>query len=117
VNTVGLRAEHSAFFFANFLAAYSNIIAANANHATLPIFNQTQTRNFLVAVPPSAEQVEIVEFIRREETRFDRLLSAYARQLELLREYRAALIHECVTGQRRYDRLALTSATLHYAPK
>ena len=100
VNAIGLRAENSAVFFANFLAAYSNIIAANANHSTLPIFNQTQTRSFPVAVPPSPEQVKIVEFIQQEETRVDRLLSAYTRQLELLTEYRAALIHEYVTGQR-----------------
>ncbi len=100
VNAIGLRLDHSAFFFANFLTAYSNIIAANANHSTLPIFNQTQTRNFLVAVPPQFEQVQIVKFIQQEEVRFDSLHAAYTRQLTLLTEYRAALIHECVTGQR-----------------
>ena len=30
----------------------------------------------------------------------DQLFEAYARQLTLLTEYRAALIHECVTGKR-----------------
>jgi type I restriction enzyme S subunit len=100
VNAIALRAEHSALFFANFLSSYSNIIAGNANNATLPIFNQTQTRNFRVAVPPAHEQEEIVAFIQREETRFNHLVSAYARQLGLLTEYRSALIHECVTGQR-----------------
>lgn len=100
VNAVGLCSNHSAFFFANFLASFSDIIASSANHATLPIFNQTQTRNFPVVVPPRPEQLKIEKHIQQVDERFSGLLSAYARQIEMLGEYRAALIHEAVTGQR-----------------
>lgn len=51
-------------------------------------------------LPSLEEQSEILEFIEAESTKTERLLSAYTRQLELLTEYRAALIHESVTGQR-----------------
>jgi type I restriction enzyme S subunit len=51
--------------------------------------------------PPPDEQQRIVEYIESAKNRADVLLSAYARQLETLAEYRAALIQECVTGQRR----------------
>lgn len=50
--------------------------------------------------PPESEQRLILDFIEDQNAKTDRLLSAYTRQLELLTEYRAALIHECVTGQR-----------------
>lgn len=53
-----------------------------------------------VALPPRAEQIEILDFIQKESAKIDRILSTYTRQIELLTEYRAALIHECVTGQR-----------------
>jgi type I restriction enzyme S subunit len=53
-----------------------------------------------VAVPPVDEQRRILALIENETSKLDALHSAYARQLELLAEYRAALIHECVTGQR-----------------
>ncbi len=59
-----------------------------------------KVQNLLTCIPPQTEQRAIVEFIKSESAKTDRLLSAYARQLELLTEYRAALIHECVTGQR-----------------
>lgn len=51
-------------------------------------------------LPPLYEQTEILNFIEEQRAKFDALHEAYARQLTLLAEYRAALIHECVTGQR-----------------
>lgn len=53
-----------------------------------------------IALPSLPEQQAIVRFIQGETHRLDRLLSAYTRQIELLTEYRAALIQERVTGQR-----------------
>jgi type I restriction enzyme S subunit len=58
-------------------------------------------KKVLVPVPSLDEQREIVNFIEQENVKFDILQAAYSRQLALLAEYRAALIHECVTGQRR----------------
>jgi type I restriction enzyme S subunit len=51
-------------------------------------------------LPSLKEQTQILEFIQYECQRIDALHAAYTRQLTLLTEYRAALIHECVTGQR-----------------
>lgn len=51
-------------------------------------------------LPPLDHQVEILRFIEKQTEKFDALHSAYSRQLTLLTEYRAALIHECVTGRR-----------------
>ncbi len=59
-----------------------------------------KVQNILAPVPPHLEQIEITQFIDLESTRIDNLLASYTHQLELLMEYRAALIHECVTGQR-----------------
>jgi type I restriction enzyme S subunit len=53
-----------------------------------------------IAVPPHDEQKEICRFITQIEGQIETALAAYSRQLELLIEYRAALIHECATGQR-----------------
>jgi type I restriction enzyme S subunit len=57
-------------------------------------------------LPPMHEQRSIVEYLDIEGVKTDRLLSAYTRQMELLTEYRAALIHECVTGQRTVPEIA-----------
>lgn len=57
-------------------------------------------RRFVIPLPPLKEQDQVVVFIERETDKIDSLLSAYSRQLELLTEYRAAMIFEHVTGQR-----------------
>lgn len=57
-------------------------------------------KKVLLPVPPLHEQQKIVRFIEQERIKFNTLHTYYARQLELLTEYRIALIHECVTGQR-----------------
>ncbi len=51
-------------------------------------------------LPPLDEQAKILIFIEKKREKFDILYSAYSRQITLLTEYRAALIHEFVTGQR-----------------
>ncbi|TAN84478.1 MAG: restriction endonuclease subunit S [Gallionella sp.] len=71
-----------------------------ANHNAQPLITGTLVKNQRAPLPPLEEQREILEFIQVESAKFDALHAAYARQLELLTEYRAALIHECVTGQR-----------------
>ena len=68
--------------------------------STFKRINVADIKALMVVCPPKKEQDEIVEFIESQTAKFDMLQSAYARQLELLSEYRAALIHECVTGQR-----------------
>jgi type I restriction enzyme S subunit len=51
-------------------------------------------------VPPLEEQKAIVGHVDTMTGQTEAILSAYSRQLELLTEYRAALIDEWVTGQR-----------------
>ncbi len=74
-----------------------NLVSQGSTFSEVSIAN---TRELPVLLPPVSEQRNILDFINSETPTFDRLLSAYTRQLELLTEYRAALIHECVTGQR-----------------
>lgn len=61
----------------------------------MPVF-----MNFGTIIPPSDEQRSIIEYIDKQNGKFAALTDTYSRQLTLLAEYRAALIHECVTGQR-----------------
>ena len=54
-----------------------------------------------LGLPPLEEQQVILKFIQDQTSKTDDLILSYIRQLTLLAEYRAALIHECVTGQRQ----------------
>ncbi len=55
--------------------------------------------NFPCALPPYSEQKEIADFVKREMKRIDRLVTAKQRLIELLNEYRSALITAAVTGK------------------
>jgi type I restriction enzyme S subunit len=67
---------------------------------TIENFSAEKYANILAVIPSIPEQQGIVSYIDREGAKSDTLLSSYARQLTLLAEYRASLIHECVTGKR-----------------
>jgi type I restriction enzyme S subunit len=69
--------------------------------ATIRGVNIRDLKRGKLAVPPISEQKQIAKFIDSESAKFDAIHAAYIHQLKLLTEYRAALIHECVTGQRR----------------
>lgn len=74
-----------------------------ANQASLSLVD---ILSFPAPLPPLVEQIAIIEFIDCQCQQIDRAFEAYARQLTLLAEYRAALIHECVTGQRTVPEVA-----------
>jgi type I restriction enzyme S subunit len=52
-----------------------------------------------VFLPPVIEQTAIVQHIETKCSKIDALISKFKRQIELLKEYRTALISEAVTGK------------------
>lgn len=84
-----------------------NIVSQGSTFSEVSIAN---TRELPVILPQIEEQQKILKFVETEAEKFDNLNVAYARQLALLAEYRAALIHECVTGRRRVTPAASLSA-------
>ncbi|MBZ5625110.1 MAG: restriction endonuclease subunit S [Acidobacteriia bacterium] len=71
--------------------------------ATIRGVNIRDLKRGRLPVPPSEEQEAIARFIDGESSKLDALHAAYSRQLDLLSEYRVALIHECVTGRGRVN--------------
>lgn len=53
----------------------------------------------LIPIPPANEQPLIIEHIEKETTRIDSIISKSEKEIELLQEYRTALISEVVTGK------------------
>jgi type I restriction enzyme, S subunit len=56
-------------------------------------------KNLKILLPPLEEQTDIVNFIKTETTRIDTIISKSKKEIELLKEYRTALISEVVTGK------------------
>lgn len=53
----------------------------------------------VLAVPPVAEQLNIVKWLERETVELDKVISGAKAEIDLMREYRDRLIADVVTGQ------------------
>jgi type I restriction enzyme S subunit len=71
------------------------------NATAVPMLSQQQIGNFDLLLPPREEQDAIVDFIDRETTRIDALVTKVEAAVERLMEYRTALISAAVTGKVR----------------
>lgn len=71
------------------------------NLVTRASLSQELLKNLIVLLPPFDEQVAIAEYLDRRCGEIDKQIGAVTKQIELLREYKQALITEVVTGKRR----------------
>ena len=78
-------------------AHYWNQVRANVIQATIQNFSAARYRDLVTPVPLPAEQRRIAETLDEATGKVDRLIALRRRQMELLREQRAALIQQAVT--------------------
>jgi len=57
-------------------------------------------KNFLICIPPLAEQQEIADYLDKKCADIDALIDLKKRKADELKEYKKSLIFECVTGKR-----------------
>jgi type I restriction enzyme S subunit len=88
------------FFFQYLRSLFHSVALGGQAKSTVDSLRMDVFLNFEFCIPPATEQAKILECLEQQEARFDSLLAAYERQIALLVEYRASLIHESVTGQR-----------------
>lgn len=66
---------------------------------TMDVINISTLNEIFIALPPMAEQQELLSFIQHEIAKFDTLTTEAQRAIDLLQERRTALISAAVTGQ------------------
>ena len=81
--------------------------------AAQPKLTMENLGRFKLAVPRVTEQKEIAAFIREKDAEFRPLFMQIERQIETLINYRKSLIHECVTGQRRFTETNINRVKAH----
>jgi type I restriction enzyme S subunit len=67
--------------------------------STVDSLRRPMFQNFQIAFGSMEEQDEIIEFIDGQNEKIEALISKYEQEIELLKEYRTALISEVVTGK------------------
>jgi type I restriction enzyme S subunit len=99
INAISFKDNYNPDFGAYYFQAISDVIVSMSNAATLPILNQTQTKEIMTPVPHQKEQDEIVGFVNQATTKIDQTISKINNQIDLLQEYCTTLISEVVTGK------------------
>ena len=87
------------FFYVMYASAKAERFRVGSNVATIGHLTATQLRHHRFAFPPMAQQVSIVEYLDEKTGKLDRLARSTSQSIDLLREYRTALISAAVTGQ------------------
>ena len=83
-------------------------LSLHAVGSTMDNLNTGILARVRLPLPTVEEQLWILNQIKNSQQQFDNIINSYLRQLTLLAEYRAALIHECVTGQREVPDMSST---------
>lgn len=58
-------------------------------------------KKVMIVLPPLTEQLEVAQFLKNKNDKFDELIALQQQQIEKLREYKTTLINSAVTGKIR----------------
>lgn len=93
------------FFYAEYLKEFlvSNInidqMISGLQGSALTRITLTIINKLYILVPPKTEQLKLLEFISKQSSRIDELQFKTIQEIDLLKEYKTALISEVVTGK------------------
>lgn len=99
INSLIINKANSPKFITYALSVQREIMSLISNSATLAIMNQEKTKSIILAVPPLAEQNNIVKHLDQETQKIDQMTETVNRTIERLKEYRSTLITQAVTGK------------------
>lgn len=91
--------KYNPIFGYYFLVGNKKMITLEADYTTLPILNQSKTKNLIFITPPIKEQQSIVCHIETECAKIDSKKIKTQKLINLLTEYRTTLISEVATGK------------------
>lgn len=74
-------------------------LVLSSNATTLEVIYSDTLKNITTPLPPIIEQKEIVEYVKEESKHIDSMRLKIASAIEMLNEYRSALITGAVTGK------------------
>ncbi|HLG35225.1 MAG TPA: restriction endonuclease subunit S [Bacteroidia bacterium] len=99
INAMVFNNETEAIFYCYFLFANRPNIVALTNAATLAILNQSQNKDIPVPVMDIDEMKLIVKKIEESDLKIKTVVKRIEKEIELIKEYKASLINEVVTGK------------------
>ena len=88
----------SYFFSSNRFRTLLSSLASGTSPSMKNI-TQEDVLGSVICLPPIDEQIAMINFFEKENNIIDTLITKYQKQIELMQEYRTALISQAVTGK------------------
>ncbi|MGB9497352.1 MAG: restriction endonuclease subunit S [Dissulfuribacterales bacterium] len=101
VHKVTMEPTNDPFFFLYTFCLYGEkgVFESVVSRISIAHLTKEKLKEIPFPMPPTDEQRRISKFIRSETTKIDQTISNIAKQIDLLQEFRTALISEVVTGK------------------
>jgi type I restriction enzyme S subunit len=97
LNKLKVEAEYLYFFFNSFY--FKSWIEFTNTATAVPMISQEQLGNFKLILPPVEERKTLLEVINSKLAGVNKFKETVTKEIELLKEYKIALISEVVTGK------------------
>jgi type I restriction enzyme S subunit len=88
-------------FYMNQSSLFLTSVLFESNSTTIEVIYSETLSNVRFPLPPISEQQQIVSYMDEQTQLIDNTIAVEERRIELLKEYRQALIAEVVTGKRK----------------
>jgi type I restriction enzyme S subunit len=99
INAVLLHQSICSSFILYSLSVKQELMKLISNSTTLGIMNQDKTKQIPLSIPPITEQTAIAQYLDQKTAELDQMTDKVQAVIDKLKEYRAALITQAVTGQ------------------
>ena len=101
VHKVTMKSTNNPFFFLYTFCLFGQrgVFESVASRISIAHLTKEKLKETVFPVPPNDEQERISKFISAETTKIDQATSRIEKQIDLLKEFRTALISEVVTGK------------------
>lgn len=87
------------FFFFYFSSLFEKVALDGGAKSTVDSLRKSHFDKFIMAIPTSYEQQEIVEYIEQQANKIDFLIEKQNQLIEKFKEYRSSIISHAVTGK------------------
>ena len=106
INGIVCNNNANYIFVGYYLHSKQDVIRNLAQATTLPIFNQTDTKDLSIPLLPIPEQQAIANYLDNKTQQIDTTIEKVKSNIKKLKEYRQSLITEAVTGKFKVPTLA-----------
>jgi len=99
INVITFNSSIFPDFALLYFITIKEMLLKTSEYTTLPILNQTKTKNIFIPLPQLDEQKQIVNYIKCETKRIEEIISRIENEIEIIKVYKQSLIAEVVMGK------------------